>query len=197
MASNPLNRLIHALSKLPGIGEKTATRLAFYLLRAPNGLALELSEVLKTVKEKMRLCSVCCTVTEEDPCSICQDGRRDRTLLCVVETPSDVVAIERTSSYRGLYHVLHGALSPLDAIGPEELRIKELMMRLKDSSIKEIILATNANVEGDTTALYLTRLLKPMGLKITRLASGVPVGGELEYLDPSTLVRAFEERREL
>ena len=185
------------MSKLPGIGEKTATRLAFYLLRAPNGLALELSEVLKTVKEKMRLCSVCCTVTEEDPCSICQDGRRDRTLLCVVETPSDVVAIERTSSYRGLYHVLHGALSPLDAIGPEELRIKELMMRLKDSSIKEIILATNANVEGDTTALYLTRLLKPMGLKITRLASGVPVGGELEYLDPSTLVRAFEERREL
>ena len=197
MASNPLNRLIHALSKLPGIGEKTATRLAFYLLRAPNGLALELSEVLKTVKEKMRLCSVCCTVTEEDPCSICQDGRRDRTLLCVVETPSDVVAIERASGYRGLYHVLHGALSPLDAIGPEELRIKELMSRLKDSSIKEVVLATNANVEGDTTALYLTRLLKPMGLKITRLASGVPVGGELEYLDPSTLLRAFEERREI
>ena len=197
MNSNPMDQLIHALAKLPGIGDKTATRLAFYLLRAPNGLALELAAALQIVKQKIRLCSHCCTVTEQDPCIFCQDTRRDRSIVCVVEAPSDVVALERTTRFRGLYHVLHGALSPLDAIGPDDLKIKELLARLESSAVREVVLATNANVEGDATALYLARLLKPMGLKVTRLASGIPVGGELEYLDPSTLVRALEERREV
>ena len=197
MASNPMDQLIHALSKLPGIGEKTATRLAFYLLREPNGLALELAGSLQKVKQSIRLCSVCCRVTEQNPCAICQDPRRDVSLICVVEEPSDVVALERTARFRGLYHVLHGALSPLHAIGPDDLRIKELLARLESSPVREVVLATNANVEGDATALYLARLLKPMGVKVTRLASGIPVGGELEYLDPSTLIRALEERREV
>lgn len=195
--SNPVDRLIHAFSKLPGVGEKTAARLVFFLLRAPKNISKELSESLKDLHEKMRLCSLCCNVTSADPCRLCNDPRRDPHLICVVEEPSDVAAIEKTAAYRGHYHVLHGALSPLEGIGPNDIKIQALLLRLQDSQAKEIILATNANVEGDATSLYLVRLLKPIGLRLTRLASGVPVGGQLEYLDPSTLSKALEERREI
>lgn len=195
--SNPVDRLIHAFGKLPGVGEKTAARLVFFLLRAPKAAAKELSEALKDLHEKIKLCSLCCNVTNSDPCRICTDPRRDAHLICVVEEPSDVAAIEKTAAYRGLYHVLHGALSPLEGIGPGDLKIQELLRRLQDSQAKEIILATNANVEGDATSLYLVRLLRPIGLCLSRLGMGVPVGGQLEYLDPSTLSKALEERREI
>lgn len=195
--SSPVEKLIRNFCKLPGIGEKSAARLVFFLLRSQKQIAKELSEALKELHEKMRLCSLCCNVTDADPCSFCQDSKRDPSLLCVVEDPSDLKAIEKTYSYKGLYHVLHGALSPLEGIGPDDLKIAELLTRLKKSPVHEIILATNANVEGDATSLYLTRLLKPMEIKITRLASGIPVGGELEFIDPSTLSKALAERREI
>lgn len=195
--NGPIDTLVHALSKLPGIGEKTAGRLAFFLLRAPKNIAQDLSCALRDLHEKVRLCSLCCNVTGYDPCRVCRDERRDASTLCIVEEPSDMAAIERTKTFRGRYHILHGALSPLDGIGPDELKIKELLLRLQETGTKEIILATNANVEGDATALYLSRLLKPLGHKITRLGLGIPVGGELEYLDPSTLSKALEERREI
>lgn len=189
--------MVHELAKLPGIGEKTATRLAFFILREPSQYSRNLSQALIDVKEKVRLCSSCLNITESDPCSICRDARRDDGAICVVEDPTDMMAIEKTHAYRGRYHILHGALSPLSGVGPEDIKIAELLSRLENKSVEEVIIATNPNVEGEATALYLTKLIKPTGLKLTRLASGIPVGGDLEYIDASTLTRAFEERREL
>jgi recombination protein RecR len=193
VSNDPIGRLIRALAKLPGVGEKTATRLAFHVLRAPDSLAKELAQALVDVKERIRLCSVCMNLTEADPCSMCADPRRDPRLLCVVATPPDLYAIDRTGGYRGRYHVLHGVLSPLEGIGPDDLRIKELLARLKE--IDELIVATSPNVEGEATALYLSKVCKPLGVKVTRIASGLAVGGELEYADGVTITRALEARR--
>lgn len=194
---NPIDRLIHELAKLPGIGERTAARLAFFILREESSYAKALAKAINDVKEKVRLCSECLNLTEQDPCQTCRDPRRDNEVVCVVEDPSDMLAVERTHAFRGRYHILHGVLSPLDGIGPDEIKITELLRRLEKGEIREVIVATNANVEGESTALYLTRLIKPTGIKVTRLASGIPVGGDLEYIDASTLSRAFEERREI
>lgn len=193
--SDPLQVLVQQLAKLPGIGEKTAMRLAFYILRAPEIYADELSGAILDVKRKLRPCSSCFHLTADDPCAICRDGRRDAALLCVVALPQDLMAIERTGSFRGRYHVLHGVLSPLDGIGPDDLRIQPLLARLGQGQIEEVILATSPNVEGDATALYLSRLIKPLGVRVTRIASGVPIGGDLEYADGVTLNRALESRR--
>jgi recombination protein RecR len=201
--SDPIARLIHRLSRLPGIGEKSATRLAFHILRAPEAHARELAAAILEVREKVRLCSVCCNLTEADPCDLCASARRDGHTICVVGQPTDLIAIERGGSYRGLYHVLHGVLSPLDGIGPEDLRIAELVRRLGPAAtadatpVTEVILATSPNVEGEATAMYLARLIKPLGVKVTRIASGVPIGGELEYVDQVTLTRALDGRREV
>jgi len=194
---SPIDRLVHELAKLPGIGERTAQRLAFFILRQPKEYAEALGTALADVKERVRLCSECQNLTEQDPCAICSDSRRSLDAICVVEDPSDVMAVERTHSFRGRYHILHGALSPLDGIGPDDIKIAELLRRLETGSVSEIIVATNASVEGEATALYLSRLIKPTGIRITRLASGIPVGGDLEYIDVSTLARAIEERREI
>ncbi len=194
---NPIDRLIHELAKLPGIGERTATRLAFHLLRESGEAPLALAHALIDVKEKVRLCSECQNLTESDPCALCRDARRTPEIVCVVEDPSDVTAVERTQTFRGRYHILHGALSPLDGIGPERLKIAELMRRLQGGPVNEVIVATNASVEGEATALYLSRLIRPTGIRVTRLASGIPVGGDLEYIDASTLSRALEERRDI
>ena len=197
MTSSPIDRLVHALAKLPGIGEKTATRLAFFVLREPSQYARDLACALIDVKEKVRLCTSCLNLTERDPCDQCRDTRRDDSIICVVEDPTDMMAIEKTHVYRGRYHILHGALSPLSGVGPDDLKITELLARLESQPVRELIIATNPNVEGEATALYLSKLIKPSGLKLTRLASGIPVGGDLEYIDASTLTRAFEDRREL
>lgn len=195
MSSDPIGRLIRALSKLPGVGEKTATRLAFHVLRAPDTLAQELAQALVDVKERIRLCSICMNLTESDPCSMCSDARRDPKVICVVATPPDLYAIDRTGGFRGRYHVLHGVLSPLEGIGPDDLRIKELLGRLVN--VDELILATSPNVEGEATALYLAKVCKPLGMKVTRIASGLAVGGELEYADGVTISRALTDRREM
>jgi recombination protein RecR len=195
--SDPLSQLVQQLAKLPGIGEKTATRLAFHILRAPESYADELARAIVDVKRKLRPCSVCFHLTDRDPCALCSDVRRDPALLCVVALPQDLMAIERTGSFRGRYHVLHGVLSPLDGVGPDDLRIQPLVARLGGGEIEEVILATSPNVEGDATALYLSRLIKPLGIRVTRIASGVPIGGDLEYADGVTLNRALESRREL
>ncbi len=187
--------LIDELGRLPGIGPKSAQRIAFFLLAADPTDVRRLSDVLIEVKEKVRFCSVCGNVAEEDQCRICRDPRRDLTVLCVVEEPKDVVAIERTREFHGRYHVLGGAISPIEGIGPDDLRIRELVARLADGVVTEVILAMDPNLEGEATATYLTRLLRPLGLRITRLASGLPVGGDLEYADEVTLGRAFEGRR--
>jgi recombination protein RecR len=187
--------LIDELGRLPGVGPKGAQRIAFHLLNTDAVDVKRLAHVLVEVKEKVRFCVTCGNVAEEEQCKICRDPRRDLTVLCVVEESKDVVAIERTREYRGRYHVLGGAISPIEGIGPDELRIRELMTRLADGNVTEVILATDPNLEGEATATYLTRLLKPMGLKVTRLASGLPVGGDLEYADEVTLGRAFEGRR--
>jgi recombination protein RecR len=197
VAADPISRLIRELAKLPGIGEKTASRLAFHILRAPGEYARDLATALVEVKEKIRLCSVCMNLTELDPCALCSDARRDASLVAVVATPPDLYAIERTGGYRGRYHVLHGVLSPLEGVGPDDLRIKELLARLSGSEIREIILATSPNVEGEATALYLAKVLRPLGVKTTRIASGLAVGGELEYADGVTITRALEARREI
>ena len=194
---DPITQLVGQLSRLPGIGEKTATRLAFYVLRAPKSYATELAQALLEVKEKIRLCSVCMNLTADDPCALCQDGRRDAHTVCVVASPPDLHAIERTANFRGRYHVLHGVLSPLDGVGPDDLHIRELLGRLDDKTVREVILATSPNVEGEATALYLSKLIKPLGTKVSRIASGVAVGGELEYADGLTIARALECRREL
>jgi recombination protein RecR len=187
--------LIDELGRLPGVGPKSAQRIAFHLLNADAVDVRRLASVLVEVKDKVRFCAICGNVAEEEQCRICRDPRRDLTVLCVVEESKDVVAIERTREYRGRYHVLGGAISPIEGIGPDELRIRELMTRLADGTVTEVILATDPNLEGEATATYLTRLLRPMGLRVTRLASGLPVGGDLEYADEVTLGRAFEGRR--
>ena len=187
--------LIDELGRLPGVGPKGAQRIAFHLLAADPADVRRLAEVLLEVKAKARFCSVCGNVAEEEKCRICRDPRRDGSLICVVEESKDVVAVERTREFRGRYHVLGGAISPIDGIGPDDLRIRELMTRLADGAVTEVILATDPNLEGEATATYLTRLLRPMGLRVTRLASGLPVGGDLEYADEVTLGRAFEGRR--
>jgi recombination protein RecR len=187
--------LIDELGRLPGVGPKSAQRIAFHLLQADPVDVRRLAQVLVEVKDKVRFCSVCGNVAEEETCRICRDPRRDGAVICVVEESKDVVAIERTREFRGRYHVLGGAISPIDGIGPDDLRIRELMTRLADGAVTEVILATDPNLEGEATATYLTRLLRPMGLRVTRLASGLPVGGDLEYADEITLGRAFEGRR--
>lgn len=193
----PVTRLIESFSRLPGIGPKTASRLTYYLLRAPDELSLTLSEALKNMKENTQFCSVCGNITVADPCEICADERRERTLIAVVEEPLDLLAIERTGMYKGLYHVLNGAISPVDGIGPDDLRIKELVTRVATDNILEIIIATNPGQEGDATAMYIQQQLKNQGVKITRLARGLPVGGDLEYVDSVTLMRALQGRSEL
>ena len=197
MSTDPISRLIRELAKLPGIGEKTASRLAFHILRAPGEYARDLAQALVEVKEKIRLCSTCMNLTEKDPCTLCSDARRDPSLVAVVATPPDLYAIERTGGFRGRYHVLHGVLSPLEGIGPDDLRIKELLVRVARGDLKEVILATSPNVEGEATALYLSKVLRPLGIKVTRIASGLAVGGELEYADGVTITRALEARREM
>jgi recombination protein RecR len=189
--------LIDELGRLPGVGPKSAQRIAFHLLQADPADVRRLAHALIEVKEKVRFCSVCGNVAEETECRICRDPRRDPTVLCVVEESKDVVAIERTREFRGRYHVLGGAISPIEGIGPDDLRVKELMTRLADGSITELIIATDPNLEGEATATYLSRLISPMGLVVTRLASGLPVGGDLEYADEITLGRAFQGRRRL
>jgi len=197
MTADPISRLVAELAKLPGIGEKSAQRLAFHILKGPRETALALAEAIREVTEKVKLCSVCCTLTEHAVCATCADSRRDGKLLCVVESVPDQLAVERTREFRGRYHVLHGALSPLSGVGPDQLRIKELLARLAERQVQEVIVATNPDVEGEATALYLRRLLEPLGLKLTRIAQGMPMGGELEYADPATLARALAGRREL
>jgi len=187
--------LIDELGRLPGIGPKSAQRIAFYILAADTIDVRRLAAVLDEVKAKIRFCTICGNVAEDEQCKVCRDPRRDLTVLCVVEEPKDVVAVERTREFRGRYHVLGGAISPIEGIGPEQLRIRELMVRLADGTVTEVILATDPNLEGEATATYLSRLLRPMGLRVTRLASGLPVGGDLEYADEVTLGRAFEGRR--
>jgi recombination protein RecR len=186
--------LAEQFSRLPGIGRKTAHRLALYILKVPREEVVALAKALVNVKDKVRYCSQCANITEIDPCPVCSNPKRERGLICVVEEPNDVLAIEKTNEYHGLYHVLGGALSPLDGIGPEELKIKELIQRVSESPIEEIILALNPNVEGEATTLYLSRLLKPLGIKLTRIARGLPVGSDLEFADEATLSRAIEGR---
>ena len=195
--SEPLSRLVEELNRLPGIGPKTAQRLAYYILRSPGDEARALAEAVLAVKEKVILCSRCQNITDQDPCAFCQDENRDRSQLCVVEEPLDILALERSGAYKGLYHVLHGVLSPMDGIGPQDLKIKELLPRLRSGEVKEVIVATNPNLEGEATALYLQRLLAPLGLRLTRLARGLPVGADLEYADEVTLSRALEGRQAL
>jgi len=193
----PVARLIDALQRLPGIGPKTAQRLTFFLLKRPIEEVRELSASLMSVKERIVYCSTCFNVTDQDPCRICADPARDGAVVCVVEEPNDLLAMERTGEFKGRYHVLLGALSPLDGIGPDDLKVRELLLRLESGEAREIILATNPNVEGEATALYLARLLRPLGLRITRIARGLPVGGDLEYADQVTLSKALEGRREI
>jgi len=193
----PFARLIEALQRLPGIGPKTAQRLTFFLLKRPVSEVRELSEALIAVKERIVYCGSCFNVTDEDPCRICADPARDARVLCIVEEPNDLLAMERTGEYRGRYHVLLGALSPLDGIGPEDLKVRELLTRLESGDTTEVILATNPNVEGEATAIYLAKLIRPLGVRVTRIARGLPVGGDLEYADQVTLSKALEGRREI
>ena len=193
----PLTELINQFARLPGIGKKTAQRLAYSILEQPPERAKQFAEALVNARQKIHFGSVCQSLTDLDICQICSDDRRDKSVICVVEDPRDVMAFERTREYTGVYHVLHGVISPLDNIGPDKLRIKELMTRLGDGNVKEIIMATNPTVEGEATASYISRLVKPMGIKVTRLAYGIPVGGDLEYADEYTLARALEGRNEI
>ena len=195
--AGPVARLIEELNKLPGIGPKSAQRLAYHLLRIPPEEALGLAEAITQVKEKIRLCSTCFNITDSEPCNICQDEDRDHSQICVVEQPSDILALERTRKYRGVYHALHGVISPSEGVGPEELRISEFMQRVNSGAVNEVILAINPNLEGETTIMYLCELLAPLGIQVTRLARGLPFGSELEYADDITLSRAFEERQEI
>lgn len=194
----PLNKLINELSKLPGIGGKTAQRLAFHILALEESEATSLANSIVNAKKSLHYCSVCGNLTDTDPCEICSDESRDRTKVCVVETPQDVIAMERIREFKGLYHVLHGAISPVEGIGPNEINLKSLITRLQQhDEIDEIIVATNPNIEGEATAMYIARLLKPSGIKVTRIAHGIPVGGDLEYADEVTLLKAMEGRREI
>lgn len=193
----PVSDLIDAFSRLPGIGPKTASRLTFYLLRAPDEQAQELAEALRALKERIIFCSVCFNITEATPCTICSNQERDRTMLCVVEEPMDVMAIERTRQYRGLYHVLHGVISPVEGIGPDDLHIAELPGRIREGGIKEVLLATNPSLEGEATARFIADRLAPLPVRVTRLARGLPIGGDLEYADEITLVSALEGRQDM
>jgi len=192
-----VSRLIEEFSKLPGIGPKTASRLTYYLLRAPAEQAAGLAEALRELRERITFCSICYNITEASPCAICQNPERDQSIICVVEEPLDVLAIERTGAYNGLYHVLHGTLSPMEGIGPDDLRINELLSRLRAGVVQEVVLATNPNLEGEATGMYIGRLVAALGIKVTRLAHGLPVGGDLEYADEMTLRRALQGRGEL
>ena len=193
----PLTELVNQFARLPGIGKKTAQRLAFSILEQPEENAKRFAEALINAREQIHFCKCCQSLTDRELCLICDDPRRDHSVICVVEDPKDVLAFERTREYNGVYHVLHGVISPLDGIGPDQLKIKELMTRLSDDDVKEIIMATNPTVEGEATASYISRLVKPMGIKVTRLAYGIPVGGDLEYADEYTLARALEGRNEI
>jgi recombination protein RecR len=193
----PVIKLIEAFSRLPGVGPKTASRLTYYLLRAPDDLSLGLAAALQALKEQTRLCSVCGNITVEDPCGVCSDSRRDQRMIAVVEEPLDLLALERTGSYNGVYHVLNGVISPVNGIGPDDIRIKELLQRVNNGTVLEIIIATNPGQEGDATAMYIQRELANKGVKLTRLARGLPVGGDLEYVDAVTLTRALQGRSEL
>lgn len=195
--AEPIARLIEELNKLPGIGPKSAQRLTYYLLRAPAEEAQALAEAITAVKEKLTLCSICLNITDSDPCTICRDEERDHTKICVVEEPIDILPLERTKKYKGLYHVLHGVIAPTDGIGPEDLKIKEFLSRLNNGLVTEVILATNPNLEGEATAMYLQRLIAPLDIRVTRLARGLPYGGDLEYADDVTLSRALEGRQEM
>lgn len=193
MAVDPIRRLVQELSRLPGIGEKTATRLAFHLVRENRQRVRDLAQALVDVTDKIRLCSVCMNMTEDDPCGLCSDPQRDSETICVVATPSDLVAIDRGGHFRGRYHVLHGLLSPLEGIGPDDIRVAELIRRLGET-VREVIVATSPNVEGEATAMYVARAIKPLGVKVSRIATGLPVGGELEYSDQATIARALAGR---
>ena len=195
--AKPLNKLINELSRLPGIGGKTAQRLAFHILSMDEKSAMELANAISDAKKSMTYCSVCDNLTDTDPCAICSDDSRDKSTICVVESPKDVVAMEKIREYRGYYHVLHGAISPMDGIGPDDINLRSLIVRLQDEAVKELIIATNPNIEGEATAMYIARLIKPSGIKVTRIAHGIPVGGDLEYADEVTLLKAVEGRREL
>ena len=192
---DPIARLTVLLAKLPGVGEKTAQRLAFHILKSPSQYSRDLAEALLALQQEVRLCSVCCNLTAQDPCPICSDPQRDTRIICVVENVPDLLAVERTREFRGRYHVLHGALSPLDGVGPDQLKIKELLVRLQ--GVAEVIIATDPTVEGEATALYITRLVKPLGVRVTRIAQGLPMGGDVEYADQVTLARALQGRREI
>lgn len=193
MAGDPIRKLVQELSRLPGIGEKTATRLAFHLIRGNRQHVRDLAQALVDATDKIRLCSVCMNMTEHDPCTMCSDSQRDAEVICVVATPSDVVAIDRGGHFRGRYHVLHGLLSPLDGIGPDDIRVAELIRRLS-GSVREVILATSPSVDGEATAMYIARAIKPLGVAVSRIATGLPVGGELEYSDRATIARALAGR---
>jgi len=193
MGADPIRRLVQELSRLPGIGEKTATRLAFHLVRGNRQQVLDLAQALVDVTDKIRLCSVCMNMTESDPCVLCSDSRREADTICVVASPSDLIAIDRGGHFRGRYHVLHGLLSPLEGIGPDDIRVAELVRRL-DGSVREVIIATSPSVDGEATAMYVARVLKPLGVKVSRIATGLPVGGELEYSDQATIARALAGR---
>jgi recombination protein RecR len=190
-------KLIEELERLPGVGPKTAQRLAFHLLKTPKDEALALAGAIAEARAKVKYCSICFNLTDDDPCSICRASGRDQSIICVVESPRDVVAMERTHEFHGLYHVLQGRISPMEGTGPEDIRMKELLQRLKDDVVKEVIVATNSTVEGEATAMYLARLLKPYGILVTRIAHGLPVGGDLEYADEVTLSKALEGRRQM
>ena len=192
-----ISRLVNQLSKLPGIGRKTAQRLAYHIISQPEDQVRELAVAIFNDKQQVHFCPICGNFTDTDPCAICSDPSRRRDVICVVKDPRDVNAMERMRDYNGLYHVLHGVISPMDGVGPDDIRIRELMQRLSDGSVQEVVLATNPDVEGEATASYIARLIKPMGIRVTRIAHGVPVGGELEYTDEITLLRAFQGRREL
>lgn len=193
----PISKLIDSFTKLPGIGPKTAVRLAFFVLEMEEEDVLDFAKALVNAKRELTHCSVCGHITDRDPCSICEDESRDETLICVVQDPKDVIAMEKMKDFRGKYHVLHGAISPMDGIGPEDINVAGLLNRLKDEGVEELILATNPNIEGEATAMYISRLVKPSGIRITRIAHGLPVGGDLEYADEVTLSKALEGRREL
>lgn len=193
----PVAKLIEEFSKLPGIGKKTAQRLAFHVLDMNNGEAMELARAIVDAKKNIRYCSVCGNLTDKDPCVICSDKERDDSVICVVEDPRDIVSVEKTKEYNGLYHILHGSISPMEGIGPEDIKIKELLVRIGKKAVEEVIIATNPTIEGEATAMYISKLLKPLGIKVTRIAYGIPVGGDLEYADEVTLSKALEGRREI
>lgn len=195
--AEPISQLIKKLARLPGIGEKTASRLALHILRAPREEALELARSIAAVKEKITLCSTCYNLTDTDPCTICAGSDRDRELLCVVEEPGDLMALENSGEFKGMYHVLHGVISPLDGVTPDDIKIQELLNRLEGGQVKEVILATNPTTNGNATALYLSKVIKPLGIPVTRIAQGIPIGGDIEYTDEVTLKKALEGRRQV